>query len=82
MLSERIFIPEKLPRKRLIDDRHVPRSRRVLLRDTASSQDRISDDVKVSRRNSIQRGVVVIPGTGRRMPIHPDATAPIAAAQR
>src|SRR5207248_8531256 len=45
MLSEWIFIPEKLPCKRLINHRNVPRSRRILLGDTASSKDRSSDDV-------------------------------------
>src|SRR5215468_2999853 len=56
VLSERIFIPEKFLRKGLIDDRHAPRSRRVLFGDTASSKDRVSDHVEVSGGNSIQRG--------------------------
>ena len=80
VLSNRIFILEKLPRKRLIDDCHVPRSRRILLGDAAPSEDRISDDVKVSRRDSIPGSEVVVLGPGSGMSIHPDAGAPTVAA--
>ena len=76
VLSDRIFILEKLPRKRLIDDCHVPRSRRILLGDAAPSDDRISDDVKVSRCDSIPGSRVVVLGSGSGMPIHPDASCP------
>src|SRR5262245_23868679 len=81
MLSKWIFVPEKLPRKCLVDDRHVPRGCCVLPGNTASSQNRIPDDVKVSRGHPVQRGEGVIPGTRRRMPLHGNAAAPIVAAQ-
>ena len=80
VFSDRIFLLEKLARKRLIDDCHVPRSRRILLGDAASSDDRISDDVKVSRRDSIPGSEVVVVGSGSGMSIHPDAATPIVAA--
>ena len=71
MFADRIFVLEKLLRKRFVDDSHVPRSRRILLGDAASSIDRISDDVKVSRRNAIPDGEVVI-----FRPAEPDAHPP------
>ncbi len=76
LLSNRIFILEKLPRKRLIDDCHVACRRRILFGNTASSKDRIADDVKVSRGDSIPSSIVVFVGSGSRMSIHPNAGAP------
>src|SRR5207244_4253397 len=76
------FIREELPRKRLIDDHDVEQRRPVLLGDAPPSQDWSSNDIKVSRRNTIHGGKVVIPGTRWRMSIHQDAPTPISAAQR
>jgi hypothetical protein len=81
VLSERIFIREKFPRKRLIDDRHALRSR-VLSGNTATFKNRIPYSLKVSSGHSIHRSEVVISRSRRRMTIYPDATPPIAAAQR
>src|SRR4030081_92993 len=81
LFSHRILILEKLPRKRLIDDCDVARSRRVLLGNSTASKDRIADDVKVSRRDSIPESENVIVGSRSRVSINPNRTAPIVAAE-
>src|SRR5580658_2924514 len=75
-----IFILEKLPRKGLIDDCHLLRSRRILLGDASPSNNRVSDDLKISRRDSIPRSEVIIRRAGRGMSIYPNATTPTTAA--
>ena len=72
VFADRIFLPEKLARERLVDHCHVPRGRRILFGDAAPSDDRSPDHVEVSRRNPIPRSEVVVPGTRRRMAVHPN----------
>ena len=82
VLSDRILIVEELPRKRLINDRHVSGSRSILLEDAPASKDWIADDLEVSRRDAIpkSKGVIVRPWS--RFSIHPYAAAPVVARQR
>src|ERR1019366_784288 len=48
-----VLVLEKLARKRLTGDRHMPRSRSVLLGNRPAFDDAIADRLKVSRRNAI-----------------------------
>src|SRR5439155_2851898 len=80
--SEWLFISEKLPGKRLIDNRDMPRGRCILFGDAAPFDDRRPDNVKVSRCNSIPRIGVVVPRAWSRMTIYPYAGTPPPARRR
>src|SRR5579863_3914313 len=82
IFSDGIFISEELSRKRFVDDGDTPRRGRILIGDAASAKNRISDDLKVASRDTIERSRVVFFGSGSRMPIDPDATTPTVAAER
>ena len=47
MLADRIFMWKELSRERLIDDSYLPRSRRILVGDVTSLQDRRAYDLKM-----------------------------------
>ena len=68
VLPKRIFILEELPRTALIDDSRLSRSRRILFGDATPLNNRGSDNLKISPRNSIPRSEVVVPRPGRGMP--------------
>src|SRR5947208_15605540 len=70
VLAIRIFILEKLSCKRLIDDCYVSRSRCILFGDAAPSDDRVSDDLEISRRNSLPPADVVSRRQGGGGPSH------------
>src|SRR5207302_8166339 len=62
VLADGIFVPEKLPCKRFIDNRYFSRGRCILPGDAAPSDDRGSNHVKVARHHSIPCGEVFLQG--------------------
>jgi hypothetical protein len=76
VFSDRVFMPEKFPRKRLVDHGHMRRAFHVLLGDRAPSNDPIPDGLEVSTRDSLERRRVILLRTRRWPSIHEHAVVP------